>query len=337
MTSKIIQLRANREIHDLIERFLVGQSEEDRSSFIRRVVESEATLWLNSPYVSQRTLHFMFISKTGTFFYRRQENLRMNFDIEILPVNLEMKWEQVNRFLNKFRETPDEIRKLWLLNNFSVWHSIEDKKPFVEKEDKYGLVSKHVALSVNLLAGQEIIRESCAVVSDYAQYKEKDKESSQRWEPYDRADFSVDIPTRNVEIIVVIDADLWAHSAINLDTLSAPLNFVYRNRDEVAFQGEGRQGYDPSLQRVTSFSSKKDGDELYEESLKSARTNFKGMVSRFTELGLRKDQITNGGKGPGQPPKKFFFYRIVAPWVATGLLLSVRWVKPILPPARSSG
>lgn len=321
----------------------------DRSSFIRDSVGVEVAFWKRSPYVCPRARHFVFVTQLGEFWYHREEQLRLNNTIAKLPASLAMKMAKRRYFREKY--SAEEVQRVWLLNNATLWRrSRLNDKPLASESDQDGIFEKFAILDCGLPAGSSVIRESCYGLDEYAQtMKMGESGKYQIQDPledyHDHAAIVVDIPTRDLELVVIVDRALFREEGVPEDDLDYTLHFELRNREEIpfasthAFQHLLRERF---LERIgSSYPPNQSRDANYDEAVedvKSAFSRFKECANRVSQESDSTGRLKNMGPEPEKGkqriadlklPSDYLFYRLKWSWVHVGIHLSVKWVKPI--------
>ncbi len=304
----------------------------DRSTFVRDLVGIEHALWRRSPYVCLKAQHYVLVTKTGEVLYHRNEILRLNDDISQIPARLMMKAEKRAYFSQ--RQSPDDVRRIWLMNNFSLWMGDRaEGDPLDSQSDRTGLSSKVVMLRCHLPDGATVLRESCIALEDYAQHLGSGGDEDTDF--YDRVDILVDIPTRELELIVVVDADLHGNDQ-RLGLQERRLKLELRNREEVPFANtHALQAVlqDKFLRRIGNrYPPQEETDGFYDDSIEQIGIQFDLFQKRIGQIAQIPECLGHEGAAERllsiDLPQRYLFYRTLWSWVHTGLYLSIKWVKP---------
>jgi len=199
------------------------------SRIVREMVSAAAIRWQESPYIARASSNVVLVTRTGHLFYRQIQVLKLNKRRSKLPFLLDL-------FASR-RSELSPFRPHWLLNHFAVWHggdpSCTETEPLAASVDRHRADAKLADLKVDEGGEHILTREIIAGLADYVQWKGSDGED-------DRFDFPVDIPTRNLEILVVVDLDLYRKTARTDHTkMDVPnLKLEFRNRELARFEGE---------------------------------------------------------------------------------------------------
>lgn len=316
----------------------VDSTELDRSKFARGILALETAMWRKSPYVCPQARHFVFVTRRGRFYYHRTEQLQLNSDVESIPSVLTMKREKREYFTQHYQ--PDEMALAWPLNCFLLWDgSSPTGVPIDVQSDHSGKTRKWVSLQCRLPKRAWAFREGCFVLQDYAQYAGDD----QVVELYDRVDIMVDIPTRDLEIFVVVDRQLYTETRRFGGAHFDPrLRFEFRNREEMPFADPDtfeailRENF---LQKISSTypvdTAEGPPDQLYLDSRAGVEECFRLMQERLDML--FRDHTDLVGTAQREDfadlaiPESYLFYRVHCTWTHLGLVYSVKWPKPELP------
>jgi hypothetical protein len=264
-------------------------------------------------------------------FYRQLQILRLNSKREKLPCSIGIKPEKRRYFLENRDQAIDVgewLKSRWLVNYFAAWKGANAKGELLSSwVDRDGMEYKIADLLVSQGANRTLTREIIVGVEDYVQWQE-----SESARDYDRLDVPVDIPTRNLEVVVIIDTDLYK------DTDSVEeipdLGVEFRNRECARFEGRevandlenpmevsaGRRIHgeiSPEAEQVLA-----DLDEL-EERLKYIAQAKVGNEPILED----KDQgrLSNALK----KPERFVYCRLFWPSPYLGLDVCIRWEKPL--------
>lgn len=338
--NKLMQFRVEpqwlQEVDDTVGKVrTIQENALDRSTFVRDIVSLENAFLRRSPYICKKARHFVLVTKEGEFFYRRGEALRLNNDVDWIPGTLTMKAEKRDYFIE--HKPAAEIRKLWMLNHFALWEGAGMEGRLVDsKPDKKGVGAKMVKLKCGLPGGAVVFREGVFVLDEYAQWYEPRSEGNL----YDRVDIVIDVPTRDLEIIVVVDRKLYRKtSRFGGDDFNPELKFELRNREEVPFASKHsfeRILRDRFLNRISaSFPSNKPEDDFYAETRQRIESSLSEFKLRLAELVQKPEALGSAPAaeriGRVQIPSRYMFYRVQWSWAHIGVYLSIKWVKPESP------
>jgi hypothetical protein len=302
----------------------------NRAAFVRETVEVENLLWRRSPYVSESCNHLVMVTGEGHYLYHRHERLHVNSDLRTIPAQLEMRLEK-----RLHREDRDRV---WGLNAFALWRG----QNFEVDTDGKGHTSKSVRFTGPFTEGSRVEREGFFVLNGYAHDGAAADDDADVESLYDRADFEVDIPTRSLDIFVIVDLRLFAGRP---ETESVPaLRFDIRNRDGVAFSSPDAVDHflrQENLLRIGSrYEPGAKGDKRYEETVRLGREGVRHFAERLKTI---RGKVTGRSDKAGlaaqidrtlpalKLPPRFLFYRIS--WIGAhmGLTCSVRFPKPPAP------
>ena len=314
-----------------------GDQKIDRAGFVRGLVDVEKSLWRRSPYVCLHAQHFVIVTGRGEVFYHRKEALRLNHDLTYIPASLSMKSEKREDFTKRYEN--EQVKDIWLLNRFALWEGTEaNGTPIDRKSDPFGLSKKQVNLECQRPEGSVVLRESCIALDEYVQYLQPKDTSPEDY--YDRVDILIDIPTRELDLIVVVDGDLHSNTKrFGGEDFIPNLKFELRNREEVPFanthplQAVLQERF---MRRIGSqVPPRKETDDFHAESVEQAESMFSCFHKRLETLA--NDPTALGPEGAGDRlrnvvfPDKYHFYRILWSWAHIGLYISIKWVKPEKP------
>lgn len=323
------------------------------SQLIREMVLAAVATWRESPYICISARHLIFITKTGEIYHRQIQDLKLNAPRKKLPCIIEMKPEKRQDFLSGPDIVPNEYDKLrskWIINHFAAWDRNgddikEEPRSSVVPKDSWKALASHVDqegaeykmadLPVDQKGGRYVTREVIIGLEDYMQWDDGNG-------GYDRIDLPIDIPTRNLEVIVILDSELYRNTPganfLEIQSLGAE----FRNREGALFENKGF-GSDP--ENLPVFYSGKFSREEIEEGkrgrAKNAHERFMEMVSRIESLahGNAKDSpvLTNETLSRLREtlilPAEFLLFEMTWKSPHLGLETCVRWQKPVRPSA----
>jgi hypothetical protein len=312
------------------------------SQLISEMASAAVTKWRESPYVCQSAQHFVFVTGRGHVFYRLVQCIRLNSDRQRLPCILEMKPEKRRDFLDRKpldREESEWFRSRWLINHFAAWHMgdaggqshkspiLRDSWPPLDSYvDRDGTDYKMADLAIRQEAGRQIAREIIVGLKDYVQWREGES-------GYDRVDIPIDIPTRNLEIIVVVDAALYGEAGGDGLREIQNLGLEFRNREGA--RCGAREIYDPE-NKMESYAGRCSNEKtspqgeyvLYRLNEFEHRTRLLAMASSHGEA-ILSDQDQHKIDQAFQLPKQFLFYKLEWPSPPFGLEVCVHWQKAL--------
>lgn len=315
--SKIIQY-----IEDSISLKIKSDLDTTKSDYVRSLIMHDYLIHKKSPYYSKNTNIILFVNKTGDFIFFKSENLHFNKLIESLPFRIEMKKEKFDYYLTKEKNVKDR----WIVNEFSLSRMENGIKKLIKKSsDLNGINLKQDSINIrkNIVKGSSFIRDTFVIMDDYVQYYEDNGENI---ESYDSLRCFVDIPTENMDIIVIVDHELYQKTTIYGDDFSPELSFDLRNGEDVIMEDNFNE-IDPPLQPfriANSFPRKKNikGDEKYNETIEKIKKSIETLNEKINSTNefLNYNSILL--------PDKYSFYNLIVPNVHIGLTWSINWPKP---------
>jgi len=310
------------------------------SRLVREMVSAAATKWQESPYVARSAKNLALVTRDGHLFYKQVQVLKLNKKRDRLPCLLD---------LHAFRRADVGggawHQQSWLLNHFAVWRG-ESAATGVLLDtwvDRHGMDAKMADLLINQGAERILTREIVAGLEDYVQWKGSQRED-------DRVDFPIDIPTLSLEIIVVVDADLYRKTAItDSDKKEIPnLRLEFRNRELARFESDAisRDNFNRIDPPILGKCLGKFVDTQSEKSRKINPDLEAEIWTRLDELRIRIDTITQGKMKSGPVvstkerealrkafviPSSFLYYKLVWPSPYFGVEVGIQWEKPEKP------
>jgi len=201
----------------------------DRSRVLRELVERESNFWELSPYVSESTRVFIFISESGTKLYWGYQNLFLNANCEELQTAIALKpeWKENVESPDDRAEVIRDARERWLINYFGAWAGAKPgKQLIVHTTDRTGAIVKYAALPANQQQGARLVREILAAYRGYvAPYRPGTV-------AHDRTDVPVQIPTLEIEIHLIVDVRFYSNL---IQRKSVALSYHLSNLDRKEF------------------------------------------------------------------------------------------------------
>lgn len=200
---------------------------------IKNMAWFQRLLWEKSPYVSENSSHILLI-RNREYIYYKVDNLLINKRIDqlnFIPMYVSMKSSIIRRVRNeeKVNALEDElaraIKSKWKLNLFWLYDR-KDESLVASEMDPDGLTYKYVELKTHPRLSLKLRRESLVVLDFYG----KEAASREEWS-HDTASFEADIPSKNMQILVVFQRDGLEHGG-------EELVFELANREGVVFNEE---------------------------------------------------------------------------------------------------
>jgi hypothetical protein len=309
------------------------------SKLVREMVSAAATKWQESPYVAHSAKNFVLVTRDGSLFYSQVQKIKLNKQRYRLPCLLDFHaYRRVDLSGGAWRQ------QRWLLNHFAVWQgeSATTGKLLDTFVDRQGTDVKMADLLVNQGAERILTREIVAGLEGYVQWREGERED-------DRVDFPIDIPTLNLEIIVVVDTDLYRKTArTDSDRRQIPnLKVEFRNRELARFESDGI-GRDNFNRLGTPVLGKRLGNRPNKQTEKSRKNPGPeaGLSVRLDELKMRIEELVQANVKSGPVvfpeerdslrsaliiPKSFLYYKLVWPSPYFGIEVGIQWEKPEKP------
>ncbi len=301
----------------------------NHSKLVRAMVSAGVVNWQESPYVGRSSRLTILVTGQGHVFYHLVQVLRLNSRRERLPFVLEMKPEKRGEYRDRAEENEAAwFRDLWLLNHFAAWQGEDpDELALLSSYvDRGGTDSKIADLPVHQPAGRVLTREVISGLRDYVQW--------QADEPgLDRVDFPIDVPTQNLEVTVVVDADLYRHTVKNASQI-ADLDVEFRNREGARFDVR-ELGRDPE-NRIDVHRGKCLGPEhaAKAELVQKALRELDERVRAVAEGTVKDDGpvLDDAGReklnAAFRLPERFLFHHLQWPLPYLGIEVCVHWEKP---------
>lgn len=311
---------------------IVHDDEGNHSRVIREIVSTAVNRWLESPYVCLSAKYLVLVTGRGDVFFRQVQVLKLNKQRDRLPCLLEMKPEKRREFFDSGHREEDDaayFRSRWLINYFGAWHGsdIDSGKFLSAWVDRRGTDTKQADLVVEQEPGSILTREIVVGGQDYVQWRKRNSKHE-----YDRVGFPIDIPSRNLEALVVVDMDLYKGS-LPLEQIP-PLSLEFRNPESARFEGEAisHDSWNPMNPPLVDKHFKGSPDPHAKDIWKSLGA-FRKRI-----LVLARSEVADGPVVPPEQipeiqkaltlPKQFLYYKVGWPSPYLGVEVCIRWLKP---------
>jgi hypothetical protein len=311
---------------------IVHDEQGNHSELVREMVSACVIRWKESPYLCRAADYTVLVTRDGHVFFRQVQVLRLNQKRERLPCLLEMKPEKRKDFLaGNSGDEAKWFRSRWLINYFGVWHgtNIFSGELLDDWVDCKGIEIKQADLFVDRERGAFLTREIIVGAQEYVQRRPKTS-----MHEYDRVGFPIDIPTRNLKALVVVDMDLYENGSLSQEEIPL-LDLEFRNRESARFDGEGisHDRWNPMGTSLFDRHVKDTSDKLTE----NIWVKLKEFEGRIEVLGgssakdgspivppEQRESLRNAFK----LPKKYLYYELSWPSPYLGIEVCVRWQKP---------
>jgi hypothetical protein len=311
-----------------------------RSQLVREMISATITKWREAPYICRSARHIFLVTANGDVFYRTDQVLKLNSYRERLPCGLEMKPEKRRDFLlnrDVAVEEAEWFRSRWLLNHFAVWHGETiGGPPLGSWIDRDGTDAKLADLVINQRSGRVLTREVLVGLRDYVQWQTGGRDlraPTPAPESDDRLDIAIDIPTRNLDIFVMVDTGLYRHNADTEEEL-ALLGVEFRNREGARFKGR-EPARDPENPMEVHTGRKL--DDVTDANAEQVRREVSAMQRRILDLCEAPDgeplcptrEARNSLLRTLEIPSHFLYCRASWPSPYFGIEICVTWEKPL--------
>jgi len=244
---------------------------------MREMVSAAAAKWKESPYVCHEARHVVYVTGQGDLFYRLVQCLKLNSQRQKLPCFLEMKPEKtsyVRQVCPQGYDQSEWLKSRWILNYFAAWQGRTVGDKLISSWVDYdGTESKVADLPVQQMNGRFLTREMLIGIRGYVQWQEGQP-------GFDRVDFPIDIPTRNLEISVIVDKELYRHMQLTTETEIPNLEVEFRNREAARFSGKEVALYPENV--MTELYGRSSNDAGARQALSDLR-DLKGRVNALLD------------------------------------------------------
>lgn len=324
------------QLESLAEAYGYNDGRGPHAALVRDVLLAAVAEWNESPYVCRSAKHSFLITAEGAVFYRQSHLLHLNSYRERLPSAISMKREKRDYFYRICPDTESQdewLKRQWLINCFAVWQGQEVGVLLASDVDQRGTDVKGVDLLVRQDKGRLITREVVVAAKDYVQWTDGSPGS-------DWVEIPIDMPTRNLEIEVFVDWNLYRESSFPMGEIP-PLALEFRNRESARFASKGIALYSESPiaeirgRMPDKKSSSRDAEKLTAV-LAEMKARFEFFASHHLDDGseVLDDLGRKALRSQFIVPKEFLFYRMSWPAPHLGLEVCVGWEKPVKPRKR---
>jgi hypothetical protein len=307
---------------------IVHDAEGNHSELIREMVSASVNQWRETPYVCQSADYVVLVTGEGQVFFRQVQVIRLNRKREKLPCLLDMKPEKKRDFLTDYHaDEATWLRSHWLINYFGAWHGSDISGELLDDcVDRKGIDVKQADLLVDQVPGTLLTREIIVGAQDYVQRRQKHRKHE-----YDRVGFPVDIPTRNLKALVVVDIDLYQRESVRPKE-SPLLELEFRNRESARFEGVFLDPWNP-MSKTLAGRHLKDALDPHAEGIRSELGKFKERIETLAQSSVKDGPIVTPEQQVElnrilQIPEQFLYYSLAWPSPYLGMEVCVRWQKP---------
>jgi hypothetical protein len=308
-----------------------------RSALFRESVSENVHRWREHPYICLSARHIVFVSRDGHMFHWLKQKLKLNDAIRRLPCVQEMKPEKRADFLLRCdpqRDQAEWLRSHWLINSFTARDPATGASSC--RVDREGTFAKRASLEMDLGPGRTITREHVIGLQDYVQWKESgsDPAMPKAESDFDRIDLPIEIPTRNLQVKVVVDTALYRSSRFVSEREIPELGMESRNLEGTRFDGSAQ---DPENPIVTARPDRSIDDE-HRPKAGEVLSLLRGFRERI--ISLARTDADDGRPVLSQEerarveaafklPDHFLSYELEWPSTPFGIAVCVRWEKPV--------
>lgn len=326
---RVVNLRVSAAWRDRLLRLLetaTGGETRSQSSFVRELVDKEAALWLESPYWVDRELAFVFIDREGSAYFRSLQAIHLQRKRALLPCRLALKAEKQRHLDRTNGSVEGVIHDRWIVNRFSAWkgdlrgdEAPVDEEPLDSVSDPAGLGAKTADLSVHQPAGVRLVRETLVGVRDFVQRASGSEELLSD----DRAEIPLEVPTRELEIRVVVDTSLFrAPGDLERDLR---LDYEIRNLESARLEDRFVAGMDRPIRWLQfRFPSRDHEGATFVEGRRACLDSLQALANRLAALG----ESPSDGGSPVSAPAGYLFGRLRWHRPYLGFCACVTWPKP---------
>ncbi|UQA56185.1 hypothetical protein [Polyangium aurulentum] len=321
----------------------------DRSAYIRDCVGFDLTMWRKSPYTAAHSQNYILVTRDGAFVFHRREHLRLNEAPDQVRVGIEMKHEKIRDYLR--RGDASALARAFRLNMFVCRIPKAHGESVTVKNDIDGVTSKSVEFDMRRVATTDVTVETMTILEDYVQRQAEGEDGRPDDSPKDEAYVDVEVPTELLELVVVVDRDLYQGDSRRLHPFPK-LRFELKNTRGAQFDRESvlspnwnkKRALVERIHNSWDLDAPRAGDRLYTESVERAqawigeldgamRACREGIVSdggdrSSAELLADLDAVLGDPGRYVYVPKQASFYRLLFRHCRMGLRLSITWTKP---------
>ena len=307
------------------------------NSFVKEVIRAEVAYWQSSPYIALASEHMIYVDRKGKFFYRRQDRLRCNQDIEKMQVALSMKPPKLKATDASKHENAWELfwASVYREGNPPPSPRFDDCKNYTSGETTI----KRAEIPVKIPANAEVIRENVVILDNYAQWQDNvpayinlnAQEHPMRSldSSYDWVDIVVDIPSRNILVSILVDGDIYEESFHKgLRSHGEPsIQMSLRSREHTEFKRDWQPIFDErKLDRAGYVGShpweEQKKDRAWRHAQEQVFSGFRDLETRLRSFQEPKPTI------PRRPSSAMFYALNLPSWIRGGYFLVFKWHRP---------
>lgn len=291
----------------------------------------------SSPYVCHSAEHVVFVSRDGHVFHRQREELQLNTKLRQLPCSMKMKPEKIMDFL--LRRDPglpeaEWFQSRWLLNCFVASHQGAALSSWVDRD---GTTAKGASLAIDQGPNRLITREYLIGLQDYVQWRETASglllpEADSH---FDRIDLVLQIPTRNLSVVVVVDTALYRNTPFASESEIPALAMEFRNLEGTLFEDRSiaQDQENPMTLDISDRYIGQGRPPQTDKILKKLR-ELQNRIFTIGEAEADNGPVLNEEERQRMAdaftlPEHFLFYTLEWPTPQVALSVCVRWEKPV--------
>lgn len=303
------------------------------SDHLRHLVDREIRQWKSGPYFAVTAQHFLHVTANGDFFYHFNELLHLNHDNPSITTRIDMQHAKISDYLKESRnvDVANYLRSKWALHHFRL--SDVEGNALADYKDLDGITTKAQTKIVPFAREHSVRREAIAHLVGYSQFQCNDSELHTDREG---AQFDLRIPTGFLEVVVVVDWQLYRDTPKAKGRPADPsedrpkaLKGGLMTLESEGFPNHGPSALEPLLFKLGNSVSPK-------KRMESTNTKYNQAFARVLAVneGAREfaRQVREGTEYQVPSlPDAYFFYVLQANCLGQGERLTVSWPRSVKP------
>ena len=307
---------------------------------LRALVDREVRRWKKAPYIAVSCQKFLHVTAGGDFVYWSKERLHLNQRGASVTSRLQMNHAKMAEYLKRVDESGEDpttfLRRQWKFHYFRFVGL--DGTPGATHVDQEGITDKEWTAVAPRAEGAGIIREVGCHVTGYCQFRKGEEGLNQR----DGFQANILVPTGVLELVVIVDVDLFRHTTEDQGRPILPGQSTQRprvlkgglvNLETDGFRSDDQwHGYEPLMKIANGVAPEvRDGDqgflrahEMVEDFAEQSRQFFDAAA---TDPTMQEVPSHSGYRSP-ELPERYYLYVLRIEDVDPGERIIVSWPLP---------
>lgn len=299
-----------------------GDVEMDLSTYIRYMVRFDAALWCRSPYVAVASQITALVGQDGRLAFSRVDRLRLNQNVDAIPCRVSMKASKVEQCLASAGRDAEgaALRRRWRAIRFDL---VTDCGELIDAvTDPIGLSTKMADLRADQPAGALVRRRQLVVLDDHVMWQVAGAPKLAT----DGLSVDVTVPTLGLDLVVVVDERLYAHTRRFGPGFQPRLDDRLVGADGQLLDGVPIDERSHDSQLIRKWSGRLVGGEGDESAPLDGGEGGQAVARRLGDLrgslhASRADDLVS-------MPRMATYHRVRIARARMGLQVAVRWLRP---------